>query len=56
MSNTIETVGGLQRCAVAEFKPQEYKGLRSSIGKERKSSKHHKCNQPCCIKTIVKKK
>jgi hypothetical protein len=55
MKNTIETIGGLMRCTVAEFKPQEYKGLRSGIGKERKSSKHFKCHNPCCSKSKVVK-
>lgn len=57
MKNTIDTVGGLQRCTVPEFKPQDYKGLGSGIGKERKSSKHYKCTKLlCCSKTKVGKK
>jgi len=50
----LQTIGGLVSCTVPEFKPQDYKGLRSGIGKERKSSKHYKCHKPCC-KPVVKK-
>jgi hypothetical protein len=35
-------------CGVPEFKPAEYKGLRSGIGKERRSSKHFGCKDKCC--------
>jgi hypothetical protein len=52
---TIDTIAGLQRCTPPEFDPQTYKGLRSGIGKERKSSKHFKCHKPCCAKPVVKK-
>lgn len=47
---TIDTVAGPMKVLVPEFKPQEYKGLRSGLGGERKSSKHYKCHKPCCLK------
>lgn len=56
MKTHIDTVGGLQRCTVPEFKPQDYNGLRSGIGRERKSSKHYKCNKPCCKEVVANRK
>ena len=47
-NNRIQTMQGVLRCTVAEFDPTTYKGLRSGIGKERKSSKHYQCKDKCC--------
>lgn len=44
----IRTVQGVMSCAVPEFDPSKYKGLRSGIGRERVSSKHYKCKEKCC--------
>lgn len=50
------TIQGLAKCAVPEFDPLTYKGLRSGIGKERKSSKHYKCKKLCCTLVPALKK
>lgn len=46
----VDTIGGLMKCDVPEFKANEYTGLRSGIGKSRKSSKHFGCLKSCCEK------
>jgi hypothetical protein len=52
----IRTIYGLMSCTPPEFEPQTYKGLRSGIGKERKSSKHFKCTKACCTRNVVNRK
>ncbi len=52
--NLIATMQGLMKCTVAEFDPTTYKGLRSGIGKTRKSSKHFNCKKECCFKQVTK--
>jgi len=54
-NNRMQTLQGVLRCTVAEFDPTTYKGLRSGIGKERKSSKHFNCKGNCCINPITPK-
>lgn len=46
------TIQGVMSCTVPEFKREEYKGLRSGLGKERRSSKHFGCKQQCCAKKV----
>lgn len=52
--NKMQTLQGVLRCTVAEFDPTTYKGLRSGIGKQRKSSKHFGCKKECCTKQVKK--
>jgi hypothetical protein len=53
---TIDTIGGPMVCTPPEFDPKTYKGLRSGIGKDRKSSKHYHCKKACCLIHSDKKK
>jgi hypothetical protein len=52
----MQTLQGVIHCTVPEFDPNTYKGLRSGIGKERRSSKHFGCKKECCVKMVVKAK
>lgn len=54
--NKMQTLQGVLSCRVAEFDPTTYKGLRSGIGKQRRSSKHFGCKDKCCVKPVVKVK
>lgn len=49
------TIQGVMYCSVPEFKREEYKGLRSGIGKERRSCKHFGCKDKCCAMGVHKK-
>lgn len=50
------TPHGLAKCTVEEFDPTTYKGLRSGIGKTRRSSKHFNCKKLCCTLVPALKK
>lgn len=52
--NKMQTLQGVLRCTVPEFDPTTYKGLRSGIGKQRKSSSHFGCKDKCCVKPVIR--